>query len=70
MDCFNHIDRPAVGICKHCNKGLCPDCSTDTGAGIACTATRIEEVESVNRLIASNKKTMASQGSRTSLTDT
>jgi hypothetical protein len=22
MNCYNHVDRPAIGLCKRCNKGL------------------------------------------------
>jgi hypothetical protein len=36
MNCFNHPDIPAVGICKYCQKGLCKDCAIDSGYGIAC----------------------------------
>jgi hypothetical protein len=24
--CFNHPEREAIGSCKACSKGLCPDC--------------------------------------------
>lgn len=36
MKCFYHIDRDAVGICKFCHKGLCPECAIDSNAGLAC----------------------------------
>jgi hypothetical protein len=36
MRCFNHTDREAVGTCKCCNKGLCPECAVDLGYGLAC----------------------------------
>jgi hypothetical protein len=44
MNCFNHPDVPAVGICKACQKGLCMECAIDLGHGIACRNHR-EEVE-------------------------
>ena len=44
MNCFNHPDVPAVGICKACQKGLCKECAFDLGHGIACKNHR-EEVE-------------------------
>jgi len=25
--CFYHPDKPAIGLCKHCQRGLCPDCA-------------------------------------------
>jgi hypothetical protein len=36
MNCFYHPGISAVGICKSCGKGLCPDCATDLGQGLAC----------------------------------
>ena len=27
MNCYNHIDQPAVGTCIECGKGLCSECS-------------------------------------------
>ncbi len=36
MKCFNHHDRDAVGVCRACSKGLCPECATDLDIAIAC----------------------------------
>ncbi len=36
MKCFYHPNESAVGVCKACSKGLCPDCTADLGHGIAC----------------------------------
>jgi len=47
MNCFNHPDVPAVGICKACQKGLCMECAVDLGHGIACKSHQ-EEVEMLN----------------------
>jgi len=54
MKCFNHHDKDAVGICKSCNKGLCPDCAVDVGNGIACKGTCQNEVIALNTLIEAN----------------
>lgn len=27
MNCYNHIDQPAVGTCIDCGKGLCSECA-------------------------------------------
>jgi hypothetical protein len=47
MHCYNHADRNAVGFCKVCCKGLCPDCAVDLGHGLACRGheSRMEELE-------------------------
>ena len=36
MKCFTHPGADAVGIGKHCNKGVGLDCAVDVGGGIAC----------------------------------
>ncbi len=36
MNCFNHPDTPAIGICKFCQKGLCKECAYDLSHGLAC----------------------------------
>ena len=56
MKCFNHEEISAVGICKHCNKGICPICLTDTGDGLACIGHCTDEVVAINKMIEHNKK--------------
>ena len=36
MNCFNHQDTSAVGLCKTCNKGVCSDCANSMETGIYC----------------------------------
>ena len=36
MDCHRHAGTPAIGVCRHCAKGLCNACATDLGFGLAC----------------------------------
>lgn len=36
MNCFNHQEIVAIGTCKVCGKGLCSECVTDLGHGLAC----------------------------------
>jgi len=61
MKCFNHESKDAVGLCKHCSKGLCIDCCTDLGHGIACKGIHEKEVEQINSLIENNKRVYESQ---------
>lgn len=56
MRCFNHQDKDSVGSCKHCGKGLCHDCLTDLGHGLACRDTHEQAVESINTLITRNSQ--------------
>ncbi|HEY5731518.1 MAG TPA: hypothetical protein VIS72_15835, partial [Anaerolineales bacterium] len=36
MVCFHHPDKPAVGLCKHCQRGLCTDCEALVEDVLAC----------------------------------
>lgn len=37
MKCFVHQAADAVGTCRACNKGICPDCVKDLGHSICCS---------------------------------
>ena len=45
MQCFRHQEQVAVAVCCHCGKAACPECCTDTGQGIACSAGCVGEVQ-------------------------
>ena len=36
MNCYYHPDQPAVGICKHCQRGLCTECAALVDDSLAC----------------------------------
>lgn len=63
MQCFEHPDSAAIGVCRGCGKGVCRvPCARDTGAGLACSdvcGQRVMLYESLNR------KAGASYGSAT-----
>jgi hypothetical protein len=44
MQCFRHQERAAIAVCCHCGKAACPDCSDDTGQGIACSTNCAAEI--------------------------
>ena len=54
MRCYYHHDREAVGGCKSCGKGLCPDCAVDLIKGLACRDRCESDVRSVITLIDRN----------------
>ncbi|MBN1817275.1 MAG: hypothetical protein JW828_07920 [Sedimentisphaerales bacterium] len=58
MNCFNHSNIPAVGICKSCGKGLCKDCLVEVPDGLACKQSCEERVRYINFLIDSNKQVL------------
>ena len=45
MNCYNHPNTVSVGTCKACGKGLCPECLTDLGHGLACKNKHESDVE-------------------------
>lgn len=56
MRCFNHPEREAVGSCKACCKGLCPDCVADRGHGLACRGIHEEQVDTLYLMIVRNAR--------------
>src|SRR5437764_410634 len=56
MKCFTHPGADAVGSCKHCCKGICTQCATDTGIGVVCSANCAEEVKAIRAMVDRNKK--------------
>lgn len=52
MRCFYHHQVEAVGSCKNCNKGLCPECAVDVGDGLACKGQCETKVQDHNTYIA------------------
>src|SRR2546423_7079756 len=56
MKCFTHPGADAVGSCKHCCKGVCTQCASDTGIGVVCSANCAEEVKAIRAMVDRNKK--------------
>ncbi len=52
MICYYHPDRPAVGICKHCGRGLCSECAAMVDDTLACRARHEAEVRGLNLMAA------------------
>ena len=61
MKCFNHHEKDAVGVCKFCLKGICPECLTDLDQGIACKNNHEADVEFLGKLINQSKQTIKLQ---------
>jgi hypothetical protein len=56
MRCFYHHDRDAVGSCKSCGKGLCPECAVELKKGLACRGRCEAEVTALIDLIDRNMR--------------
>ena len=54
MNCYYHPDQPAVGICKHCQRGLCADCVAEVDDSLACKDRHEEQVRVLEALTARN----------------
>ena len=54
MLCFYHPDRPAVGQCKYCQRGLCSSCAAIVEDVLACQGRHEAQVLAVEQLVARN----------------
>jgi hypothetical protein len=54
MNCYYHPNQPAVGICKHCQRGLCTDCIAVVDDNLACKDRHEEQVRDVNKMLERN----------------
>ena len=51
MRCFRHFEREAVGVCKHCQRGLCTECAVEVDGVLACRDLHEGRVAALNRLV-------------------
>ncbi|MCP3166397.1 hypothetical protein [Myxococcus qinghaiensis] len=51
MNCFQHAPVAAVGLCKNCQRGICLECLTDLGDGLACRNRCEQKVQALNTLL-------------------
>ena len=58
MNCYNHPELPALGICKSCGKGLCRECIAEVPDGLACKNHCEDRVIFINRIIDTNKQAL------------
>jgi hypothetical protein len=58
MNCFNHRDKPAIGLCKACAKALCEECVVELTNGLACKNSCEDRVNMINRMLDSNSQVM------------
>ena len=50
MVCFHHPDKPAVGTCKLCQRGLCSDCAALVDDALACKGRHEEGVRALEEM--------------------
>jgi hypothetical protein len=56
MECFSHIDAPAVGICKTCGRAICRKCAIDFGIALACCDVCADEARELHEMNQRGKK--------------
>jgi hypothetical protein len=54
LKCFYHPSADAIGLCKHCQRGLCSACGAERDGGLACRDRHEKEVDQVTALIRRN----------------
>ena len=54
MVCYYHPDKPAVGLCKYCLRGLCTGCAAQAGDSLACNRLHEEQVRAMETLMQRN----------------
>jgi hypothetical protein len=48
MVCYYHPDKPAIGICKYCQRGLCIECTALVNDSLACKDHHEDQVRGLN----------------------
>ena len=51
MNCFEHPQKPAVGTCTHCGRGLCKECTTVIEGQLSCRGNCQHEITRQRQLM-------------------
>jgi len=51
VNCYYHPNQTAVGICKHCQRGLCIACAADVEGSLACKDRHEEQVRDMTMMM-------------------
>jgi hypothetical protein len=54
MNCYYHQDKPAIGLCKYCQRGLCSECAALAGDSLACKGLHENQVRDMEALMQKN----------------
>jgi hypothetical protein len=54
MNCFYHPEKSAIGLCKHCQRGLCTECTAIVDDVLACKHRHEDDVHKLEQLAARN----------------
>jgi hypothetical protein len=56
MNCFEHPQKPAVGVCINCGRGLCKDCTTVVEGQLSCRGACQTETIRKRQLLAKSER--------------
>jgi len=56
MHCANHTKSVAIGICKHCNRGICSDCKIDAEGQLSCSENCSNEISALTQMMENSKR--------------
>ena len=56
MNCYYHPDKPAIGLCKYCQRGLCNDCAALVEDSLACKNRHEEQVRTMGLQLVQAKR--------------
>ncbi|HEY5984102.1 MAG TPA: hypothetical protein VIU38_11580 [Anaerolineales bacterium] len=48
MICYNHPERAAIGMCRHCQRGICMECAALVDDVLACHSRHEKHVGAAN----------------------
>ena len=54
MICYYHPDKPAIGLCKYCQRGLCFECAALADDSLACKDRHEAQVHDMLMLLQKN----------------
>jgi Flp pilus assembly protein TadB len=55
MNCFQHTNKPAVGHCTFCGRGLCHECATVVDGKLSCRGSCQQEIARERRVLAQSE---------------
>ena len=64
VKCFNHHESDALGVCKHCQKGICSKCVTLVDNSMSCKGACEKEVAAYNYMMNKANRVYKNMGVR------
>lgn len=62
MNCYNHLQAAATGVCKVCGKGICHACIVPREFAVCCSAACANEADELREMMQRGKRVYAVGG--------